>query len=157
MTDNGTPRRLPVIPVDHVTHGGDYFACDAYRMSLSAAACSGRQVEANRVLRTKDRWMSGRGRLDFRHCQSCRVGREVEANVAAGPRRAVRADRRGSVVLPARTRALIVGLALEPGSSIRAVARAARVSPGTVSRAIAVGQVRRRSFNRLRGLFAPQA
>lgn len=153
MRDNGTPRHLPVIPVDHVTHGGDYFACEAYRMSLSASACGERQTEANRVLRTKDRWMSGRGRLDFRHCRDCRVGRQVQVNVGAGSRRAVKADRRGSVVLPARTRALIVGLALEPGSSIRAVARAARVSPGTVSRAIALGQVRRRSFNRLRELF----
>jgi hypothetical protein len=148
VRNNGTPVRLPVIPVSHVTHDGDYFACDEYRMSLSAGACVGRQAEASRVLRTKDRWMSGRGRLDYRHCQDCKVGRAVAANVEAGPDRAPRAERKGSVVLPARTRALVVGLVLQ--YSLRAVARAVRLSPSTIRRAIAVGQVRRRSFNRLR-------
>jgi hypothetical protein len=120
-------------------------------MSLAAGACVGRQAEASRVLRTKDRWMSGRGRLDYRHCRGCKVGGAVASNVDAGSSRAPRAERRGSVVLPARTRALIVGLAL--AHSVAAVARAVHLSPGTVRRAIAVGQVRRKSFNRLRAIF----
>lgn len=146
---------LPVIQHNHVTHKDDRFQCASYGMKLSAEMCMKRQDEANKVLRTKDKWMSGRGNLDTKRCRDCSTGKRTADFVRRGARRAPAAERKGSVVLPERTRLLLTLMFAEEG--VAAVARKTKLSRGTITRAATIGTIRRESFEILRELFpAPE-
>lgn len=152
-------RHLPLviepIPVGEVTHAGDFFLCVNYALKLSAEQCGKRREQANVQLTAKKRWMSGQGTLDRGKCKSCATGELVASNVAAGPTRLIKAQRRGSARVPERTRRLLAWAIEDCG--LRAVARRVRLAPGTVKRAAEVGQVRARSFRALRRLIAESA